>query len=82
MKFPRRRFLHLAAATAVVPAVTRIARAQIYPSRPITMVVPAAAGGRPILSRASQRRPCQQPLDNRLLSRTLGAQGEQLESPE
>lgn len=45
MKFPRRRFLHLAAATAVVPAVTRIARAQIYPSRPITMVVPAAAGG-------------------------------------
>jgi tripartite-type tricarboxylate transporter receptor subunit TctC len=44
MKIPRRRFLHLAAGASVVPAVSRIARAQTYPSRPITMIVPIAAG--------------------------------------
>ena len=45
MKLPRRKFLHLAAGAAAVPAVSRIARAQAYPSRPITMVVPFPAGG-------------------------------------
>ena len=46
MKLSRRRFLHLAAvACAVLPACSRIARAQAYPSRLITMVVPFAAGG-------------------------------------
>jgi tripartite-type tricarboxylate transporter receptor subunit TctC len=45
MKIPRRRFLYLAAGTAVLPAVSRIAQAQTYPSRPITLVVPIAAGG-------------------------------------
>ncbi len=45
MKYPRRRFLQLAAGTAALPAVSRFARAQAYPSRPITMVVPTAAGG-------------------------------------
>jgi Tripartite tricarboxylate transporter family receptor len=45
MKFHRRRFLHLAAGAATLPAVSRIARAQTYPTRPITMVVPYAAGG-------------------------------------
>jgi tripartite-type tricarboxylate transporter receptor subunit TctC len=42
---PRRRFLHLAAATAALPATTRLTWAQAYPTRPITMIVPAAAGG-------------------------------------
>jgi tripartite-type tricarboxylate transporter receptor subunit TctC len=42
---PRRRFLRLASGAAVLPAVSRIARAQSYPTRPITMVVPVAAGG-------------------------------------
>jgi hypothetical protein len=42
---PRRRFLRLAAGTAVLPAVSRVAWAQAYPSRPITMIVSAAAGG-------------------------------------
>jgi len=45
MKLPRRRFLHLAAGAAALPAVSRIAGAQSYPSRPITMIVPFAAGG-------------------------------------
>jgi tripartite-type tricarboxylate transporter receptor subunit TctC len=45
MKLPRRGFLHLAAGAAALPAVSRIASAQAYPSRPITMVVPFAAGG-------------------------------------
>src|SRR5262245_26297147 len=45
MKLPRRRFLHLAAGAALLPAVSGIARAQQYPARPITIVVPFAAGG-------------------------------------
>src|SRR5450755_1868459 len=45
MKLPRRRFLHLAAAAAVLPTVSRIASAQAYPTRPITLVVPYSAGG-------------------------------------
>jgi len=45
MKLPRRQFLHLTAGAAALPAVSRIARAQAYPSRPITIVVPYPAGG-------------------------------------
>ena len=47
MKLPRRQFLHLAVGAAALPAVSRIAWAQVYPSRPITMIVPALAGGAP-----------------------------------
>ena len=39
MKLPRRNFLHLAAGAAALPAVSRIARAQAYPSRPVRMIV-------------------------------------------
>jgi tripartite-type tricarboxylate transporter receptor subunit TctC len=42
---PRRRFLRLAAGAAALPAVSRVAIAQSYPKRPITMIVPVAAGG-------------------------------------
>jgi tripartite-type tricarboxylate transporter receptor subunit TctC len=42
---PRRRFLQLAAGAAALPAVSRSAQAQSYPTRPITMIVPLAAGG-------------------------------------
>jgi tripartite-type tricarboxylate transporter receptor subunit TctC len=45
MKLPRRNFLHLAAGAAALPAVSRIARAQSYPSRPVRFVVGAPAGG-------------------------------------
>ena len=46
MKLPhRRQFLHLAAGAAALPAASRIARAQAYPSRPVHLVVPAPAGG-------------------------------------
>jgi tripartite-type tricarboxylate transporter receptor subunit TctC len=47
MKLPRRQFLHLAAGAAALPAVSRIARAQTYPSRPVTWVVFVPAGGAP-----------------------------------
>jgi tripartite-type tricarboxylate transporter receptor subunit TctC len=45
VKLPRRTFLHLAAGAAALPAVSRIARAQTYPSRPVRLIVAAAAGG-------------------------------------
>jgi tripartite-type tricarboxylate transporter receptor subunit TctC len=45
MKLPRRRFLYLAAGAAALPIIPRIARAQTYPARPVTLVVPVAAGG-------------------------------------
>jgi tripartite-type tricarboxylate transporter receptor subunit TctC len=44
MKLPRRRFLQLAASTAMVPAAPRFARAHAYPSRPVRIVVGVAAG--------------------------------------
>jgi tripartite-type tricarboxylate transporter receptor subunit TctC len=45
MKFPRRQFLHLAAGAAALPALTRVARAQAYPSSPVKIIVGQAAGG-------------------------------------
>ena len=41
----RRQFLHLAAGAVALPASSHVARAQAYPSRPITMLVPFPAGG-------------------------------------
>jgi tripartite-type tricarboxylate transporter receptor subunit TctC len=45
MKLPRRRFLRLAAGALAMPAVSRVARAQAYPSRSVRIVVGFAAGG-------------------------------------
>ena len=44
MKLPRRQFLHLAAGAAALPAVSRVARAQAYPTRPVRIIVGQAAG--------------------------------------
>jgi tripartite-type tricarboxylate transporter receptor subunit TctC len=45
MKLPRRKFLHLAAGIAAVPATARIARAQAYPTGPVRLIVGFPAGG-------------------------------------
>jgi tripartite-type tricarboxylate transporter receptor subunit TctC len=45
MKLPRRRLLQLAAGAAALPAASRIAMAQSYPTHSITMIVPFPAGG-------------------------------------
>jgi Tripartite tricarboxylate transporter family receptor len=47
MRLPRRKFLHLAAGAAALPAVSRIAWAQTYPSRPVSLIVFVPAGGTP-----------------------------------
>src|SRR5262249_7465363 len=65
MKVPRRQFLHLAAGAVALPAVSRIVRAQTYPTRTVTMIVPFAAGGGPdVLARVVSEH----------MSRTLGQQ--------
>src|SRR5262245_11051430 len=45
MKLPRRIFLHLAAGAAALPAVSRFAWAQAYPSRPVRIIVGFPPGG-------------------------------------
>jgi tripartite-type tricarboxylate transporter receptor subunit TctC len=45
MKLPRRQFLQLAAGAVATPGLSRPAMAQAFPTRPITMIVPFAAGG-------------------------------------
>jgi tripartite-type tricarboxylate transporter receptor subunit TctC len=47
MIVPRRRFLHLAAAAAISPAASRIARAQAFPARSVRLIVTVPAGGSP-----------------------------------
>jgi tripartite-type tricarboxylate transporter receptor subunit TctC len=44
MKLRRREFLHLTAGVVALPGILRVANAQTYPTRPITMIVPGAAG--------------------------------------
>src|SRR5262244_4022436 len=57
MKLPRRRFLHLAAGAAALPAVSRIAWAQTYPTRPVRLIVgfPAGSGADIVARLAGQR---------------------------
>jgi tripartite-type tricarboxylate transporter receptor subunit TctC len=45
MEIQRRQFLHLAAGAVALPAVSRTARGQTYPTRPVRIVVGFAAGG-------------------------------------
>ena len=71
MNIPRRRFLQLAAGAATLPALAHVAIAQTYPSRPVRIIVPIAAGGtqdilaRLIGQRLSERFGGQFVIDNR-----------------
>ena len=62
MGFARRQLLHLAAGTAALPVVSRVAWPQAYPTRPVRLIVGAAAGG-PIdsVARLIADLPVQQP---------------------
>jgi hypothetical protein len=57
MKLPRRNFLHLAAGAAALPAVSRIAVAQSYPSRPVRIIVGFPAGSGVLPQRRGKVRP-------------------------
>jgi tripartite-type tricarboxylate transporter receptor subunit TctC len=71
MKLPRRQFLHLAAGAAALPAVSRVASAQTYPTRPVRIIVPLPPGagsdfiGRLIGQRLSERLGQQFIIENR-----------------
>jgi tripartite-type tricarboxylate transporter receptor subunit TctC len=45
MKYPRRQFLRLVTGAVALPTLSRIARAQAYPTRPVRLIVPVSAGG-------------------------------------
>jgi tripartite-type tricarboxylate transporter receptor subunit TctC len=76
MKFPRRTFLQFAGAAVAAPGFSRSAAAQAYPARPITMIVPlAAGGGTDVVARVLAERmrgPLGQPI---IIENVTGAEG-------
>lgn len=72
MKPPRRQFLHLAVGAATLSALSTIARAQSYPSRPITMIVPfPPGGGTDVIARILAER-MREPLGQRVIIENIG----------
>ena len=57
MKLPRRKFLHLVAGAAALPATARIARAQAYPTRPVRIIVGFAAAPHTVRGQGSAAKP-------------------------
>jgi phosphodiesterase/alkaline phosphatase D-like protein len=51
MKLVRRDFFHLAASAAALPTVSRIAKAQTYPTRPALIILGVASGGKALRRR-------------------------------
>jgi tripartite-type tricarboxylate transporter receptor subunit TctC len=77
MTLPRRRFLHLAAGVAALPALSRFARAQAYPSRPVRIMVGFPPGGpADILARLIGQRLSERLAQPFIVENRAGAQGQ------
>src|SRR5262245_6430694 len=77
MKLPRRNFLRLAAGAAALPAVSRIAQAQAYPSRPVRIMVGFPPGGpADILARLIGQRLSERLGQPFIVENRAGAQGQ------
>jgi len=68
VNLPRRQFLRLAAGAVALPAVSRIARAQTYPTKSVRIVVGFAAGGGAIRVVSTPRPACPPNLRSRLIA--------------
>ncbi len=75
MKIRRRRFLYAAAGAATPPVLPRLARAQAYPSRSITMVVPFPAGGSTSAMARILLEPLQTALGQTIIIENIGGAG-------
>src|SRR5215467_3493845 len=77
MKLPRRRFLHLSAGAAALPAVSHVAWAQTYPTRPVRIMVGFPPGGpADILARLMGQRLSERLGQSFIVENRAGAQGQ------